>query len=53
MERPETELKAVNLRLPIGLIGGIKREAKRRGMNSSQLIRNVLSNFVQPGSVKL
>jgi len=52
-ERPETELKAVNIRLPLGLIGGLKREAKRRGINQSQLIRLVLSNFVRPGSVKL
>jgi len=52
-ERPETELKAVNIRLPLGLIGGLKREAKRRGMTQSQVIRAALQNFVQPGSIKL
>lgn len=47
------ELKAMNVRLPSGLIGGLKREAKRRGINQSQLIRLVLSKFIEPTSVKL
>jgi len=45
--------KAVNMRMPVTLIFQLKREAKRRGMTYSQLIRAVLAKFIDPTSVKL